>query len=197
MKTCKAYIENTPGSPYSQSAMHNEPKLEREQHDDYDERTWRSKATVNDNGQVCIPAMAFKQAIDTAAYKLGEKVPNRRGATYKNFFASGFFCETDVPISNGKAITPNDATKKVINANADGVRGSGKRVIRRFPEWEKWSGVAKFTITDNIITEEVFERTLRSAGSIVGIGRFRPEKGGTNGRFHVTKIEWSEVKIGD
>jgi hypothetical protein len=190
MRRCKVWIENIPGSPYSQSAMHDTEKLDRESHDDFDERTWRDKATTNKDGQVCIPAMALKQAIDTTAYKLGEKVPNRRGATYKNFFASGFFCEGDIPISNGKAITPADAEKKQINANADGVRGSGKRVVRRFPEWSKWHGTAQFTITDDIITEEVFERHVKSAGMIVGIGRFRPEKGGTNGRFRVTKIEW-------
>jgi hypothetical protein len=195
MRICKAYLENIPGSPYSQSAMHDAPKLDREQHDDYDERTWLNKATVNKDGQVCIPAMALKQAIDTAAYKLGEKVPNRRGATYKNFFASGFFCNQDVPIANGKALTAKDAEKKSINANSDGVRGSGKRVVRRFPEWAKWHGVAEFTITDDIITPEVFDRHLKSAGMIVGIGRFRPEKGGTNGRFRVTKVEWEDVEI--
>lgn len=195
MRKCKAYLENIPGSPYSQSAQHATEKLDREQHDDYDERTWRNKATVNKEGQVCIPAMALKQSVDTAAYKLGEKVPNRRGATYKNFFASGFFCDHDVAIANGKALTPADAAKKPINANADGVRGSGKRVVRRFPEWERWNGIAEFTITDDILTQDVFERHLKAAGMIVGIGRFRPEKGGTNGRFKVTKVEWTELSI--
>src|SRR5215204_421190 len=100
MRRCKVTIENIPGSPYSQSAQHNSPKQDRESHDDYDARTWREKCTTNQQGQVCIPAMALKQCIDTAAYKLGMKVEGRRGATYKSFFASGFFCEHDVPIKN-------------------------------------------------------------------------------------------------
>ena len=195
MRRCKISIENIPGSPYSQSAKHNTPMLDRESHDDFDERTWREKCTTNKDGTVCIPAMAWKQCIDTSAYKLGIKVPGRRSATYKNFFTSGFFCEQDSPIANGKALTKKDADKVLIQANSDGVRGSGKRVARRFPQFNKWHTVAEFTITDDIITPEIFEAHVRAAGVVVGIGRFRPEKGGTNGRFRVTKIEWEEIKL--
>ena len=195
MRRCKVHFENIPGSPYSQSCQHDTPKLDRESHDDYDERTWREHCTVNAEGQVCIPAMAFKQSIDSAAYKLGEKVPGRRGATFKNFFASGFLCEADVPIANGKAITKKDAKLIVINANADGVRGSGKRVKRRFPQFERYHGVAQFLITDDILSPDIFEQHVRAAGMIVGIGRFRAEKGGTNGRFKITKVEWEDTTI--
>lgn len=195
MRHVKIHLENISGSPYSQSAKHQTPFLDREGHDDYDQRTWRDKCTVNKDGQVCIPAMALKQCIDTAAYKLGEKLPGRRGATYKSFFASGFFCNGDVPIANGKALQQKDAEPKLISANADGVRGSGKRVPRRFPEFAKWHGVAEFTIVDDVITQDVFERHIKAAGVIVGIGRFRPENGGTNGRFRCTKFDWSDVKL--
>jgi hypothetical protein len=195
MRQVKIAIENVPGSPYSQSAKHDEPMLDRESHDDYDARTWRNKCTVNKEGHVCIPAMAFKQCIDTAAYKLGQKVPDRRGATFKSFFASGFFCDHDVLISNGKPLTPTDAECKLISANSDGVRGSGKRVPRRFPEFSKYSGVAEFTILDDVITKSVFEQHVKAAGMVVGIGRFRPEKGGTNGRFRATKFEWKDISL--
>jgi len=195
MKICRAYIENIPGSPYSQSAPQDVEKLDRETHEDFDIRTWRDKCTVNPQGQVCIPAMGLKQSIDSAAYKLGVKVPNRRGATYKNFFASGFFCNEDVPIANGKVLTKEDASMVKISANADGRRGSGTRVPRRFPEFDKWHGVAEFTIVDDIITQDIFEHHVRTAGMIVGIGRYRPENGGKNGRFRVTKFEWQTVEL--
>ena len=195
MKLVRVTIEGIPGSPYSQSAQHGTDMLDRETHEDYDIRTWRDKCTTNDQGQVCIPAMALKQAIDTAAYKIGMKVPNRRGATYKNFFSSGFFCNADVPIANGKALTKADAIMQKINANADGRRGSGSRVPRRFPEFNKWHGVAEFTIVDDIITQEVFEHHIKVAGMIVGIGRFRPENGGKNGRFRVVKLDWQEFAV--
>jgi hypothetical protein len=195
MKKVKVWIENIPGSPYSQSRKQETPMNDRESHEDFDIRTWREKCTVNKDGQVCIPAMAFKQCVDTTAYKLGEKVPGRGRSTYKNFFASGFFCNADAPINNGKVLTPKDADCTLISANADGVRGSGKRVPRRFPQFTKWQGVVEFTILDDIITKETFERHVKAGGLIVGIGRFRPENGGTNGRFRCVKFEWEEIAL--
>lgn len=195
MRHVRVHLENIPGSPYSQSAEHEVPFLDRESHEDRDIRTWRQKCTVNKDGQVCVPAMALKQSIDTSAFKLGEKIPGRRGATFKSFFASGFFCDGDVPISNGKPLTPNDASCVKISAHSTGKRGSGSRVPRRFPQFDRWHGVAEFTIVDDVITEAVFEAHVRAAGIIVGIGRFRPENGGTNGRFKPVKFEWKDLKI--
>jgi hypothetical protein len=195
MKICRAYIEGLPGSPYSQSAMHEAEMHDRESHDDYDARTWREKCTTTADGQVAIPAMGLKQCVDLAAQKLGEKVPGRRGATYKSFFTSGVICNADVPIANGKPLTPEDAQMVAIWANSDGVRGSGKRVKRRFPSFDVWHGAAEFTIVDDIITTDVFERTLKSGGLVVGIGRYRPGNGGTNGRYRVTKFEWQDVTL--
>ncbi len=195
MRQCKIHLESLPGSPYSQSAKHDTPFLDREDHGAYEKRTWREKCTVNKEDQVCVPAMAFKQCWDTTAYKLGIKIPGRRGATFKSFFTSGFIVDGDVPIANGKPIMKKDTEPKTINANADGVRGSGKRVPRTFPQIDKWHGVVLCTIVDDVITREIFEQHAKAGGMIVGIGRFRPEKGGTNGRFRVTKFEWKEMQL--
>jgi hypothetical protein len=195
VRRCRVHLENIPGSPYSQSAKHNLPKREREGDEDYDIRTWKDHCTVNADGQVCIPAMAFKQAIDTAAYKLGEKVPGRRGSTYRNFFSSGVLCDHDVPIANGRTLTKDNAEMVIISANPSGMRGGGKRVPRRYPVFAKWHGVAEFIIVDDIITKEVFERHVRASGIVVGIGRFRAENGGMNGRFRAVSFEWEEVSF--
>lgn len=195
MKLLKVTLESIDGSPYSQSALHGSDMLDRESWEDYDTRTWREKCTVNSKGQVCIPAMGLKQCIDTAAFKLGLKVPNRRGATFKGFFASGFFVNEDVPIGNGKALTKADAVMQMINANANGKRGPGTRVPRRFPQFPKWHGVAEITIVDDIITPDIFEHHTKIGGLIVGLGRFRPENGGKNGRFRPVKFEWQELSV--
>lgn len=62
-------------SPYSQSRMHDTPKLDKERPDDYEVRTWREKMTTDKAGQVTIPAMAFKQALPVAAKRLGMQIP--------------------------------------------------------------------------------------------------------------------------
>jgi hypothetical protein len=198
MKICIATLENVPGSPYSQSGFTDHVvKNERESHEDFDARVWREHCTCNAEGQVCVPAMGLKMCVDSAAYKLGEKVPGRRGATYRNFFASGFFVEGDMPIANGKVLTKDDAEMVAIMSDSSGKRNAsgGSRVKRRFPIFKQWSGTARFVIIDDIITKEVFEHHLKSAGLICGIGRFRPENGGSNGRFRVTKITWEEVPL--
>jgi hypothetical protein len=195
MKRCQISIVGV--SPYSSSRKTDDvPMLDRESYDDYEHRVWRRKCTVNKDGIVCVPAMAFKQAIDTCAYKLGIKVTGRRGATYKGFFTSGFFCEADAPLHlNGKVLKPDDAECVTISANSDGIRGSGKRVPRSFPVWSQWETEATFIITDDIISPEIFEQHARSAGVVVGVGRFRPEKGGFNGRFRVVDVKWEDFRI--
>jgi hypothetical protein len=197
MKICTATLTGIPGSPYSQSGFLNHiPKLERESAEDYDLRTWREHCNTNDSGQICIPAMGLKMAIDTTAFKLGEKVPGRRGATYRSFFESGFIVDGDVPIANGKALKPDDAEMVAIMSDSKGRRGAsgGSRVLRRFPVFKEWSGPARFIIMDELIMP-VFPQHLNACGWIVGLGRFRPENGGTNGRFRVTDIKWEEVSF--
>jgi hypothetical protein len=123
------------------------------------------------------------------------KIPGRRGATFKSFFASGFFCNADAPIANGKPLTPEDAGMIAINANSNGQRGSGSRVRRRFPQFLTYHGKVEFSIIDDIITPDVFEHHFRYFALNVGIGRFRPEKGGTNGRLIATKFEWENIEL--
>jgi hypothetical protein len=196
VRRVKVELENIPGSPYSQSAKHDTPFLDRESWEDYEQRTWREKTTVNKDGQICIPAMALKQCIDTASYKLGMKVPGRRSATFKSFFSSGYFCDGDVPISNGKAIKKTEVGSVQISADSTGKRGGkGGRVPRRFPQMPKWTGTAEFTIVDDVITREIFEAHVKAAGIVVGIGRFRAENGGTNGRFRAVKFKWEDFAL--
>lgn len=176
-------------SPYSQSRMHDAPKLEKETYDDYEQRTWREKCTADEDGNVFIPAMAFKQALDAVAKRLGDQIPGKGKSTYTKHFTGGVICEQDIPLGYVK----DEAPAITINANSDGVRGSGKRVKRTFPQWQKWKGVARFIILDDTVTKPVFERHFLEAGRFIGIGRFRPEKGGLNGRWRPVKYEWSEI----
>lgn len=179
-------------TPYSQSKAVDVdafPKEEKESADGYDKRLWREKATFGTDGAVCIPAMALKMSIDEAVKRLNIGIPGRGKSTYTKFFTAGQICDADVPIG----IAKDDLNYIDIWANADGVRGSGKRVRRRFPIITQWSGVARFSILDDIIPQSVFEKALTEAGRLVGIGRFRPEKGGFLGRFSVEGFKWSAI----
>lgn len=185
MKTCIATIQST--TAYSQSRMHDTPKLEKERPDEYEVRTWRNKAHVED-GEIYIPPMAFKQALDTAAKRLGIQIPGKGKSTYTKHFLSGVLVMDK--LMTGHKIA--DCQGETINANSDGVRGSGKRVKRTFPTIANWSGKVPFYILDETIDNRTFERVLEEAGSFIGIGRFRPENGGFYGRFSVAGTEWQQ-----
>lgn len=185
----KVTVDITGLAPYSQSRQHDTEKLSQERMDDYEKRTWREKLNYDEAGTVYIPAMAFKQALDAAAKKMGLQIPGKGKSTFTKFFNSDVICEANVPLGVHK-----DAVEAVtINANADGVRGSGKRVKRTFPVINAWKAKASFMILDDTVTPDVFERTLIAAGISIGVGRFRPEKGGLNGRFRPSNFKWESV----
>lgn len=184
MHTAIATLEST--SAYSQSRAHFAPAQEKEMPDDYEKRTWREKCHCDDDGNVFIPPMGFKQAIDAAAKFLGEKIKGKGQATWTKHFASGLLITTGIVLPLKKA----DTTPEWVYCNSDGVRGSGKRVMRCFPMIPKWSGKLTCHVLDDLITRDIFERHLETAGNLVGIGRFRPQNGGFLGRFKVKGIEW-------
>lgn len=176
-------------SPYSQSRSysHEVEKLPKESHEAYEERTWRNKAHTDSDGHIFIPPMAFKMALDTAAKMLGRRIPGKGQSTYTKFFKSGVLCMDPATLD----MTKEDVSCDRIFANADGVRGSGKRVWRLFPRIDEWKVTLPFHVLADEITEEVFEDHLIQAGAFVGIGRFRPENGGFYGRFEVKNIAWN------
>lgn len=179
-------------SPYSQSKAHDEPKVdEKESADAYDKRTWRCKAHINEHGNVVIPSMGLKMAIAEAARRLAIKIPGKRNATYSKNILSGVLVSADVDLG----IPLSDLKEEVVFANADGVRGSGKRVFRRFPMVPiGWQGTVEIHVIDSEIPPDIIERCLAEAGNLIGIGRFRPEKGGFLGRFDVTRSQWKTPK---
>lgn len=185
MKICTAHLKSI--SPYSQSRQHDTPKLEREGHDDYEKRTWRNKAHFGDDGLIFIPPMAFKQCIDSAAKYLGMQIPGKGKSTYTKHFLAGVLVMDKLMT----AVNAETCEGEWINANSDGVRGSGKRVKRCFPLVPSWAGEVNFYVLDEIITQPVFEEILRKAGQFRGIGRFRPENGGFYGRFELVGTTWS------
>lgn len=176
-------------APLSQSRMHDTPKLDGESHAEHDARTWREKCNSDEDGIVFVPAMAFKQAMDTAAKRLAIPDPDNKRANLTKYFVSDVICEANLSIGVHKDKMPSIR----INANADGQRGSGKRVLRTLPQIQEWSGETSFLIMEEKVKPEIFERVLASAGRSVGVGQFRPEKGGLNGRFEIGSMKVEKI----
>lgn len=187
MKIAVCTLESA--APYSQSRSiaHEVERLNRETADAFEDRTWREKCHTMPDGKVFIPPMSLKMATDAAARTLGRQIPGKGKATYTKFFLSGVLVMEPIVLP----LTKNDVNRDRIYANADGKRGSGKRVWRNFPRIDSWRADVPFHVLSDEITNDVFEEALTQAGAFIGIGRFRPENGGFYGRFSVKSVKWN------
>lgn len=177
-------------SPYSQSKNIDKlvhPEKSKEGKDAYEGRTWRFRMHVNDDGHVFIPNTCFENSIREAAKRLAIPVPGKGGKVlFSKYFEAGIM----VPDGITLGVKADDVKGERLFVPADGKPGSGKRVYRTFPRITSWDGTIKIYVFDDIITEDVLRKVVDSAGFLVGIGRFRPEKRGYYGRFSVTGWSW-------
>lgn len=186
MKTVTASLIST--APYSASQHIVSPRGDKESPDDYERRTWRERLHVNDDGLVQLPNMGFKNALDRMASMRSDKVKGKGQATYTKFFLSGVMVPEPLTLS----VKAADVKGEWLFVPSDGKKGGGSRVMKCFPVIPKWTGDVTFMILDdNTISERVFEDTLNDSGLLVGVGRWRPERGGCYGRFKVQSIKWS------
>lgn len=162
-------------------------KKEKETSQDHEERTWRSRIHVNEEGNVFIPATSFKNALSEAAKYLSIQIPGKGKATYTKHFEAGVL----VPESLTLPVKLDDVQCHRLFLPADGKRGSGKRVWKNMPIIHQWEGTVQFLILDENITEPVFTKILEESGKFIGVGTFRPRQNGMFGRFHVESVKWS------
>lgn len=175
-------------SPYSQSRYHAIKRDDKEGYDAFEKRIFRERLHYDEKGMVFIPPMAFKNCLSSAAKYLKKKIPGSGAATYTKKFEAGIMVVAPMPLG----IHKDDVPYIDLFLPADGIRGSGKRVEKRFPVINDWSGEVIFHILEDQIPKDIFEEHLSEAGKFIGIGFFRPEKNGYWGRFGVEAIKWKD-----
>jgi hypothetical protein len=184
MRIVTAHLRSV--APYSQSRPYDPEWQDGDTHDSVEQRTWREKCHCNSDGFVFIPPMAYIWSIQYAASRMGRKIEGSRNKTWTKTFQSGIMCIDPLVLP----IKKDQVRGEKLYVNADGVRGSGKRVWKTFPIIDKWEGRVPFHILADDIPRDLFEETVTYAGMLAGIGRFRPEKGGYLGRFEAKKFDW-------
>lgn len=189
MKTATVHLRST--TTYSQSSYFTTEKPTKMKSDEFDRLYWREHAHVVKAGpmagHVFIPAQQFKNALVDAAKYLGLKIKGRGNATYSKHFAAGVI----VPDPLVLPIKVEDLEHEVVWCSADGKPGGSTKVQRTFPVVHQWAGDVSFIVVDDAIDDEIFEQHLRHAGYLIGIGRWRPIKNGSYGRFTAEKISWT------
>jgi hypothetical protein len=184
MRTVKVKIKGV--SPIAFSKHYEVPRLEKESDEDYEDRTWRNRAHVDKEGQVVINPTMFKNMLYDVAKFLSETIKGKGKQTWTKHFESGILVVDPAPLG----IKVTDISDEYLFVPSGGIRGSGRRVWKHFPVIHNWEAQFTVFILDDTITEPIFERYVHEAGKFIGLGFFRPGRGGTKGRFSVTKFEW-------
>lgn len=185
MKTAICKVKGI--SPLSFSKYISVPKLPKESASDYEARCWRERIHYDEKENVFIPGAMFKNCISAAAKYLSMQIPGKGKSTFTKNIEAGIMCYEPVYIG----IKKNDVEGETLFVPSNGQRGGTTRVEKQFPKIREWEGTVSFLIIDSIITKDIFEKHLTEAGSLIGIGRFRPRNNGYYGRFIVENIEWS------
>ena len=193
MKLAKCVLKGE--SPYSQSRYysHSVPKKAKELPADYEERTWRERCHYDKkSGEIFIPVKQLTAAIQEAAKYLSLQIPGKGKSTYTKHFKAGIGIWDTTPEGNNGYLI--GALKDEVESENCFVspQGQNRRVMKTFPVIQNWQITIKVLILDDIITSDIFEQVLRTAGTLIGIGRYRPINGGLYGRFSVKSIEWEE-----
>lgn len=184
MKTFRATLQSS--APYSQSKFYKVDRLEREQNDAYEERTWAERLHYDAVTQeVFIPPMAWKNCLSEAAKYLSMPIKGKGKTTYTKHIESGILVVDRTMLGVKKADVRGDWQF----VPADGKRGSGKRVMKCFPVIDSWDATVDFMVFDEIVTMPVFREHLKTAGDFIGIGRFRPRNNGYYGRFLIVDVQ--------
>jgi hypothetical protein len=178
-------------SPYSCSRYYvtEVPKLNegKEDHWEYEKRTWRHKMHTDEEGTVFIPPMAFKLSIAEAAKYGGRKTEG--SAKWTKHFEAGVQCF--VPAKLG--INIKDVDFHDLLVPSDGKPGGSKKVVKRFPIIRQWKTTVEFFIVDERIHEKIFRIHLEEAGQVIGVGSFRPRNRGFFGRWEVKSVTWKNA----
>lgn len=182
MKKYLVTLESQTPLVYGKSVQ--EPKKERESHQDYEERTWEHRAHTDLNGNLIIPPMAMKNSISEAAKYLSKQIPGKGKNTYTKHFEAGLRIMDNIVLENH-----GQFMKQTMFVPSDGKRGGSTRVIKHFPTVVYWKAQFEIMVLDEIITQSVLEEHLRICGSLIGVLAFRPRKNGMHGTFNVLSVK--------
>jgi len=139
---------------------------------------WEGLLYWDDSVGVIMPTQNIRACLINGAklHKLGMAV--KRGTIMFDDY---------VPLEYGKKLT----IQQLWEGDYRDVRSvvvSQARVMAYRPKFSQWSLTVNFQYDENVLDENQIMQSLENAGQFIGIGGFRPEKGGPFGRFTVSKL---------
>jgi len=150
-----------------------QPKVARDPETEAEGATYRT-----DDGDYGLPMLAFKSSLISAAHKdLGIEKTLVRKALFlpSKFYSSGLIAKLETP---GPFI------------REDIVRvGMSQTDLRYRPQYDEWRVNVIVEVDSDLLSNQDIVNLVNRAGFSVGIGEWRPEKGGEYGRFEIDASE--------
>lgn len=169
-----------------------------ESHDAFEKRTWREKAHTDADGNVMIHPMAIKMMLEDCARYLSESVPGKGKATWTKHFEAGVMVDPPYYVldGSGKQLRAEALKPLELDLPSDGKKGGSTRVMKTFPIVEEWQINGSLYLLDPLLIgkPEKVKEYLGHAGKFIGLGWYRPRRGGFQGRFDCTKFETKKLK---
>jgi hypothetical protein len=156
------------------------------------------------NGTVIGPYWST-DAFHACLKNAGAKVVKKGRTTYKNFVAAallpGLSDQNPLTYRSFQPGRPAPRTLEGLWADENyrdmrPVRVGSSQVIRTRPKFQNWAFDVPFQLDTEVLDLADLERVLVIAGQVVGLGDWRPEKGGRRGRFTAQVTDHGEAKLG-
>lgn len=161
--------------PLEDAGAQSTAKNKKQKEDDIEKALYRLP-----DGTIYQPSVHFISTMKKAGAKY--QIPGQGKATYKNLIGSGAVIISPDAIPHRNQQYEVDIRPVVVPAT----RG---RVARMRPIFKTWSLKFNIEYDEDEISAVTIKELLEYAGTRVGIGDFRPEKGGPFGRFMVTRFQ--------
>jgi len=135
----------------------------------------------------------------------GAKIVKKGRTTFKNFVAAALIPgDTDInPLVYRGSKRGEPVPRKLEDLWEDKyyrdirpARVGSAKVMRTRPVFHDWKFEVPFTLDTEVLDIADLQRILTIAGQIVGLGDWRPEKGGRRGRFTAEVIDQGEALEG-
>ena len=141
---------------------------------------WSAGLYLDEKGRIAIPVENVRASVRDGAKlsKLGKEVSRK-------VFLDG----EHIPLMYDGPNNPEKLFEDARFRDVRSVRVGQQRVMRTRPIFRTWSLTFTAYWEPDAFDVDLFRQCLTSAGKFIGLGDFRPDKGGTFGRFVVESIE--------
>ena len=142
---------------------------------------WKQEAELalykNSDGTIYEPAEHLEKSIQNAAKSF--KIAGKRGATYGKLVGAAL------------EVYPDTIPHKIQTYEIDSrsVVVQRWRIMRYRPRFDNWELEFTIRLLDDQLPVSVIKEVLDQAGLYVGIGDYRPQRGGKFGKFMVTEFK--------